>query len=200
MSDPLHDPRDTDATPVNIKHRDPATTLASVISAKIEDGNIRAAVRIICSEDKPAMDNDATFDKLLRKHPAAPADKGSGADPSTTTAMQVTADDVRKAIRSFPAGSSGGPDGLRPQHVLDMIMNKESGEQLLTSITSFVNTVLNGKCHTAVTPILFGGNLVALEKKTGDVRPIAIGYTLRRIAAIIPNAIIDAIIPSLPLN
>ena len=90
------------------------------------------------------MDNDATFDKLRSKHPAAPADRDGAADQSITTAMQVTADDVRKAIRTFPAGSSGGPDGLRPQHVLDMIMN--------------------GKCHPAVTPILFGGNLVALEK------------------------------------
>ena len=73
-----------------------------------------------------------------------------------------------------------------------MIMNKESGGQLLTSITSFVNTLLNGKCHPAVTPILFGGNLVALEKKTGDVRPIAIGYTLRRIAAKCANSFATA--------
>ena len=30
--------------------------------------------------------------------------------------------------------------------------------------------------------ILFGGSLIALEKKSGGIRPIAIGYTLRRIA------------------
>ena len=31
--------------------------------------------------------------------------------------------------------------------------------------------------------MLFGGNLIALEKKSGGLRPIAVGYTLRRIAA-----------------
>ena len=51
----------------------PAAALAATVSAKIEDGNIRAAVRLICSEDKPAPNTDATFMKLQEKHPAASA-------------------------------------------------------------------------------------------------------------------------------
>jgi hypothetical protein len=43
--------------------------------------------------------------------------------------------------------------------------------------------LFDGKCHQDVIPILFGGSLIAIEKKSGGVRPIAIGYTLRRIAA-----------------
>ena len=193
MVDPLQDPLDPDDIgSAPSRRKDPASALASVISAKIEDGNIRAAVRIISSDDKPAIDNEVTFDKLVRKHPAAPRDRRVAADPALTTAMQVTDAEVNKAIRSFPAGSSGGPDGLRPQHILDMITNKESGTQLLASITLFVNTLLSGRCHPAVTPILFGGNLVALEKKSGDVRPIAIGYSLRRIAAKCANTFATA--------
>jgi hypothetical protein len=53
----------------------------------------------------------------------------------------------------------------------------------LTSLTAFVNSLLDGKCSPNVTPVLFGGQLMALEKKSGGVRPIAIGYTWRRIAA-----------------
>ena len=34
-----------------------------------------------------------------------------------------------------------------------------------------------------VIPILFGGNLTALVKKSGGIRPIAVGYTWRRLAA-----------------
>ena len=30
---------------------------------------------------------------------------------------------------------------------------------------------------------MFGGSLIALTKKSGDLRPIAIGYTLRRVTA-----------------
>ena len=37
-------------------------------------------------------------------------------------------------------------------------------------------------------PILFGGSLIALEKNSGGVRPIAIGYTWRRLAAKCANS------------
>ena len=40
-----------------------------------------------------------------------------------------------------------------------------------------------GKCPPSVTPVFFGGRLIALQKKLGGIRPIAIGYTWRRLAA-----------------
>ena len=79
--------------------------------------------------------------------------------------------------------SSGGPDGVRPQHVADLVNCKEQGPNLLTSITSFINGLLEGKCPAAVRPVLFGGSLIALNKSSGGIRPIAVGYTWRRIAA-----------------
>jgi hypothetical protein len=42
---------------------------------------------------------------------------------------------------------------------------------------------MQGKCPSSVTSILFGGRLIALQKKSGGIRPIAIGYSLRRLAA-----------------
>ena len=40
----------------------------------------------------------------------------------------------------------------------------------------------------SIRSFLFGGNLIALEKKTGGIRPIAIGYVLRRLAAKCANS------------
>jgi len=100
----------------------------------------------------------------------------------------MTEAEVQKIIRSFPAGSSGGPDGVRPQHILDLINCRECGSALLTSITGFVNSLLQGNCHPEVAPVLFGGSLIALQKKSGGVPPVAIGYTWRRIAAKCANA------------
>ena len=80
------------------KRQSPAAALAATVSAKIEDGNIRAAVRLICSEDKPAPDTDATFMKLQEKHPAASVRTNPLPDPACTPALQVSEADVLKAI------------------------------------------------------------------------------------------------------
>ena len=64
-----------------------------------------------------------------------------------------------------------------------MTNNVETGPVRLASLTNFVNMLLRRECHREVIPILFGASLIALEKKLSGIRPIAIGYTLHRIAA-----------------
>src|SRR6201995_5016465 len=104
------------------------------------------------------------------------------------------------AITSFPHGSAGGPDGLQPQHLKDLLANTSigrgstngerggSGEPLgevsplLQGLTDLVNLLLAGKVPLSVRSILFGGTITAITKKGGGVRPIAVGYTLRRLA------------------
>ena len=164
-------------------NQDDSSTLAAAVRSKLEDGNIKAAVRIICSDDKPAPNDQATLESLQRRHPAAPVDGNILPNPCAYSAMQATEQDVIKAIRSFPVGSSAGPDGLRPQHLLDLINCQEAGNALITSITALINLLLQGRCPPEVTAVLFGGKLLALKKKSGGIRPIAIGYTWRRLAA-----------------
>jgi len=68
-----------------------------------------------------------------------------------------------------------------------MVKCPESGRAILSAITRFINLLLAG-CPNEVSTILFGGNLIALEKKSGDILPIAVGYTWRRIAAKCANS------------
>ena len=42
--------------------------------------------------------------------------------------MSITAADIKGAIRSFKPGSAGGRDGLRPQHLRDMIDDRVGGD------------------------------------------------------------------------
>src|SRR6201996_7829045 len=120
---------------------------------------------------------------MLARHPPAPADRAPTPGPGFYTSLQITEDEVLKAIKSFPAGSSGGPDGFRPQHLLELVTCQSNGPALLSAVTNFVNLVLDGGCPAAVCPVFFGARLIALEKKSGGFRPIAIGYTLRRLIA-----------------
>ena len=115
------------------------------------------------------------------QHP--PPGRSSVPDPQPTAAVQVTETEVLQAIRSFPAGSAGGPDGVRPQHVLEMVNCVKAGPELVSALTAFTNCLLHGEVHPDISPVLFGGNLITLEKKSGGMRPIAVGYTLQHIAA-----------------
>jgi hypothetical protein len=97
--------------------------------------------------------------------------------------LQTTERDVINAIRSFPAGSNAGPDGLRPQHLLDLVDCQEAEHTLVMATTALVNLLLQGWCQSEVRTVLFGGKLLALKRKAGGIRPIAIGYTWRGLAA-----------------
>ena len=160
-----------------------ARSLASLIASKMEDGDVSCAIRLLHLEDKPVYDSDDIYQKLIDRHPQIPSSRLPFNDPRYTNALQVSEKDILLALRSFPAGSSGGPDGLRPKHLLDLCNCKATGQSLLSAISSLINLLLEGKCHPDVIPILFGGKLTALVKKSGGIRPIAVGYTWRRLAA-----------------
>ena len=160
-----------------------AFDLAAAVTSKVEDGNIKAAIRLLNSDDKPASFNEEVFAQLQARHPPAVTDSKSPPDPSLFCPLQVSEADVLRAIRSFPAGSSGGPDGFKPQHLLELTNCPSNGSRLLTAVAGFVNMVLDGGVPSTVMPVFFGGRLIALEKKSGGFRPIAVGYTFRRLVA-----------------
>ena len=92
---------------------------------------------------------------------------------------------VAKAINSFPSGSSGGPSLLVPQLYKDLIAksNGPIGNEFLQKLTSVLKTVLEGKIPVGLRHFFFGSKLIGLRKKDGEVRPIAVGNTLRRLCS-----------------
>ena len=169
------------------KRTDPLKSLAARVSSKLEEGDFRGAVRLASSSTSIAPENSHTLQKLRVKHP--PAHPSTTIPPVRTPAPEVALDIspsiVHKAIYSFPAGSAGGPDGLRPQHLKDIISSTRDVQEsdFLSSLTLFVNQVVAGNVPPAARPFFFGTSLLGLTKEDGGVRPIAVGCTLRRLAA-----------------
>ena len=87
-------------------------------------------------------------------------------------------------LHSFPTDTAAGPSGLRIQHLLDA-----ATIPLPTSICSAlrddVNLMASGNIPSQVSTYLAGGSLTALNKVNPgcppDIRPIAVGETLRRL-------------------
>ena len=85
---------------------------------------------------------------------------------------------LRMLWSHFPCRSVGGPDGMRPQHIKDMISGSaaERGCFFLRALVSFVNFVLSRAVKQSVYPFFFGVNFIAFNKKEGGVcqLPLAI--------------------------
>eukprot|EP00731_Ephydatia_muelleri_P034760 Em0075g13a len=89
---------------------------------------------------------------------------------------------VLSILRSFSKASAAGPTGLRIQHLLDV-----AEVPVPTSICSLLRGVINllasGQAPAAISQYMVGGSLVALRKGTQDIRPIAVGESLRRLTS-----------------
>ena len=96
--------------------------------------------------------------------------------------VRVTASEVEQEVRSFPAGSTGGLSGLRPQHMKDNLTKKTSGDEaqkLLLTRIEIVNLLSTGNVTSDITPISAVANLSAFCEKDGAIRTNSVGYTLR---------------------
>lgn len=164
-----------------------------------EEGLYGKAVAALQS-DGLAPDSETTKRQLQEKHPevdqphcpmdydgaAALVDEAKQGDTlqsSVATGLDPKVD-VLQQLRSFSRSTAGGPSGFRVQHLLDAA---DAPSTFLSALRNNLNVWLSGKIPETLSIQLAGGLLVALRKvKPGaedDVRPIAIGEILRRLAA-----------------
>jgi hypothetical protein len=162
-----------------------SNNLAARVSTKLEEGVFRGAVRLASSAESVCSLNEKSLNLLKEKHPPAHSDATFPPPPSSQVSLTVNSSYVRKAVMSFPAGSTGGPDGLRPQHLKDLISPTlgEVGVSFAEALASFVTLVISGNVPQPAAPFFFGASLLGCNKPDEGTRPIAIGCTLRRLAA-----------------
>lgn len=166
---------------------------AKKVEAKLADGDIRGAIRLACSDDTIAPNDDITLSALLTKHPPHPQPTNFPSPPEDLLVMPVLEDEVLKAISTFPPGSAGGLDGMRPQ-ILKDLCSQGNGDDLKEAICAFLNLILNGGIPQNICPLFYGASLTALKKKSGGIRPIAVGNSWRRLAA---KVVLSRITPQL---
>ena len=138
-----------------------ATRLAAAVTSKLEAGIFKAAVRIICYDDTLAPHSEETLKALEAKHPgSANVRRPPGAPDGVSRfqPLQVSSDDVRRALRSFPAGLSGGPDGFTPQDLLDLLTGATE-DSLEQALVDWVDLMLADSFGAEINEIIFGGRL-----------------------------------------
>ena len=160
-------------------------SLAPLIASKIDDGDVRAALRIATSSDSVAPTNEEVLATLVSKHPEGTPTPLPQPPKDIALPADVSVAEVKAGISSFSNGSAGGIDGIHAIHFKDLTAESigVTGVCLIDALARLCVIILSGIVPSAVRPVLFGGRLTALRKKCRGIRPIAVGSTLRRLAA-----------------
>ena len=89
--------------------------LATRVATKLEEGDFKGAVHLACSEDSIADLSNKIMMALKSKHLAPHPDTKIPTPPDASNIpVPIAEEEVARAVRSFPNGSTGGSDGLCP--------------------------------------------------------------------------------------
>ena len=177
---------DAAATSPPTRPRDqPAEDLQRRLVLKaVGEGAISRASRLL-SPQPPPLPPTESHAALAKLHPPrfSPTWQPMPApSPPPFNAADLNPKVVRSLIRSFPPLTSPGPSGLRASHLQDLL-SSTSWSQVCTSFTQWIT--LSSSCSLPLPHLtLFSAaTLIPIPKKTGGVRPIAVGETLRRLTS-----------------
>ena len=179
--------REAQATPsiqpeVVIEDEFLSNTQRRICKDHVENGRLGAAIRVLGTDGLAAL-TEEVMAELSAKHPARVVDPVM--PPGTEQPLEIDSTLSLKLIRSFPRNSACGRDGLRAVHLVDMYEGSSGQDRdaFLLALTAFINCCLSGALHPDVAPYLCGAPLYPLRKKTGGIRPIAVGEVLRRLVS-----------------
>ena len=143
----------------------------------IKVGELSRAARVLTSKGL-AKATDETVTKLKSKHPSrtAPTLDLPLVDSKQFSLIKSSLTDI---LRKAPRGSSCGISGWRYEHFQCLLNNCAT----LDSLHFVCSLISEGMMPKNVVPLISASRLIALPKTNGDVRPIVIGETLRRITA-----------------
>ena len=82
----------------------------------------------------------------------------------------------------FPRWLCRGPDGIRPQHLVELTVteNRSTPSQFYHRARQWLPQCT---CPQDIAQLLFDGRLITMDKKSGSIRPIVVGYVWRCLAA-----------------
>ena len=127
--------------PKSRKESSSSENLRTHINCKIFLSDVKAAIRVVASDDNVLEVSSEVLQALILRHKSEQEDSVTPIIPADNIA--VTADEKKtiRSHRSFSGGCCGGIDGLHPAHLLDLVAvsTAEAGLLLCRCITNLTN-------------------------------------------------------------
>ena len=154
--------------------------LAKIVKHNIHNGHIRKAARVLVGEGLASLDQNGLKD-LENLHPDAfhPGKPFTRQVPGFHS-EQLLAHPLRDTIAKLPFDSAAGPSGWSFQMISDCW---ETSTQFQSVLDGLVKLLLGGNnILSSVKHWFTSSRLIALSKKGGGIRPIAVGESFTRVA------------------
>ena len=151
----------------------PSENLRSHVNTKLMLNDIKAAFRVVSSDDTVLEVTPEVLQALMLRHPSETEDSPTPITPAENIAVTADEKKIIRSLRSFSGGCCGGIDGLRPAHLLDLVAVS----------TAEAGLHLRGDVSDYAVKLIYSSNLTALKIKDGGIRPVAVGNVFRRLAA-----------------
>ena len=157
-------------------------------TAAVLAGHVKRAVEIlynVCTEEM--TDPEAAFTALQALHPGpepSPLNPPTKAEHESITT--INHDEVRKAAKMMARGEAPGASGLASDVLWQALEEEERQNSvvLLDRITELVRQILSGRSLPAIErEALLAIRLVAIPKRKGGIRPVAMSEVILKLAA-----------------
>ena len=151
---------------------------AKRIQRHLAHGNVSKAAGVLDSLPL-APPTAATLSELQRLHPTSAPPHAPPPPAQPTAPAYIDADEFLRVLDTLPKSSAAGPSGWTYEHLRAGALAREPTRDALRGL---VNDLLAGL--VPLCPLLTASRLVALQKPSGGVRPIAVGESLLRLACL----------------
>lgn len=161
-----------------------SANLRRTVRRLIDAGRVNSAMKRVLDDGRVIVPSAESLEALKQKHLPASSTAIIGV-PQNAQPLVLERSSIERAIRSMSVASAAGPDGLFVSHLKQML-GADAGaakESFITSLYAFSSACTAGRMPQQIARFFFGASLIALRKKDGGIRPIAVGCVLRRVIA-----------------
>ena len=173
----------TSVKPSKSMNCDSKKIISSTIS-RARRGLLGKACQLLASSGI-APNDEATWQLLQSKHSTRPTPTPPPVPDAPRADLLSGIFDILAILRSFSKDTACGPSVLRIRHLLDAA-ESPLPTPICSSLRDLFNLLLAGQAPSTVSRFLAGASLTALNKNKSDqprdIRRIAVGETLRRLA------------------
>ena len=128
-----------------------SSKLRKAVNSKLAQNDVFSAVRLIASDDTLLEPCPEVLEVIRSKYSHAPSDLEPIASFNPEDSIFFTSKAIQNALSAFRPSSSGGIDGLRPSHLIDLtsFATGESGVRLLSAVISLCNFIVSGNMRAS---------------------------------------------------